>query len=469
MSTARLVMIAGALLAHAWIVRAQPAAEPPAAPPPSAAPAAPVPEPAVPAPAVPAPPVEPAPAPAPEATPVLPPAEPALAPPAEPTPAPVAPAPAPQTEIFGDPVVVSVDTGTSDTAVAAQSEPTEEDRDPTPWMLRHRRYSTREGTTGGLFIEEPSSGAVGSVRLQLALDIAPEDDFAETGNDTSRTDKAISVSWTALPLLEIFGVLEDRSTSLTLPEEDSVYAQGSLLGFKMWKSLPSIWSFGGSLRFAFNNEPGNSAPLLKATNIGLRGGASADLQNSPLKLPLIGRFNMEYLFDNSGKLIEDEERARYSVIEASDGGAALPRNETRHLISRMDRYALDVNRVDRFTLGLGFEAPLAIGREAALQPLLEYRLGIPINRQNYDCAVVRRTPNDGTPDSGDDCLATAGIASWPMNLALGVRVVPPVRGLTMLLALDLGLTGSGRFVRELSPNAPFALTIALGYDYDARP
>jgi hypothetical protein len=454
MSTARLVMIASALLAHAWIVRAQPAAEP-AAPPPSAAPA----------PAAPAPPVEPEPAP--EPAPVVPP--PAPVPDATPAPVVPAPAPVPQTEIIGDPVVVSVDTGTSDGAVAAQSEPSEEDRDPTPWMLRHRRYSTREGTTGGLFIEEPSSGAVGAVRLQLALDIAPEDDFAETGNDTSRTDKAISVSWTALPLLEIFGVLEDRSTSLTLPEEDSVYAQGSLLGFKMWKSLPSIWSFGGSLRFAFNNEPGSSAPMLKATNIGLRAGASADLQNSPLKLPLIGRLNMEYLFDNSGKLIEEEERARYAVIEASDGGAALPRNETRHLISRMDRYALDVNRVDRFTLGLGFEAPLAIGREAALQPLLEYRLGIPINRQNYDCAVVRRTPNDGTPDSGDDCLATAGIASWPMNLALGVRVVPPVRGLTMLLALDLGLTGSGRFVRELSPNAPFALTIALGYDYDARP
>jgi hypothetical protein len=56
-----------------------------------------------------------------------------------------------------------------------------------------------------------------------------------------------------------------------------------------------------------------------------------------------------------------------------------------------------------------------------------------------------------------------------MNLALGMRVVPPVRGVTLLFALDLGLAGTDTFVRELSPNAPFSLTFALGYDYDARP
>jgi hypothetical protein len=193
------------------------------------------------------------------------------------------------------------------------------------------------------------------------------------------------------------------------------------------------------------------------------------LQDAPLKLPLIGRFNASYLFDNSAKLVEDEERARYALLEASNGGAALARNETRNLVSRVERYAFDMNRVDRLTLGLGVEAPLPIAQEASIHPLLEYRMGLPINRQEFDCAIVRGEPNDGDASSGDDCLTTAGISAWPMNLVLGLRVVPPVRGVTMLLALDLGLTGADTFVRELSPNAPFALTFALGYDYDARP
>jgi len=447
-----LVLFTCAMLAQAIVVRAQPA---PAAPPPAEAPQTPAP--VVEAPAAAAPAVEPAPAP-----------EPVV----EPVPAPAAePEPPAQTEIIGDPIVVAVPVEKplepSAPVVAAQSEPAE--RDLSAWMLQHRRYSSREGSTGGLFIEEPSSGAVGAVRLQLALDIAPEDDFAEAGNDSSRTDKSISVSWTALPMLEVYGLLEDRSTTLSLPEDDSVYAQGSMLGFKAWKSLEEIWSFGGGLRFGFNNEPGSSAPMLKATNIGLRAGASADLQRSSLELPLIGRFNLEYLFDNSAMLVEDTESERYALLRASNGGAALPRNETRNLVSRMERYALDMNRVDRFTFGIGVEAPLSIGTEASLQPLLEYRLGMPINRQEFDCAIVRNTPNDGDAASGDDCLTTAGIASWPMNLALGVRVVPPVRGVTMLLALDLGLTGSSTFVRELAPNAPFTVTVAIGYDYDARP
>lgn len=454
MRSRQLVLIAGALLAQALVARAQVAPVAPTEQP--VAPAAQTAEPVA-APAAEPVPVEPV-APAPVVEPVAPAPEPLQVPPAF-----------QQTEVVGEPVVVEVAARGGADEVAAQAEPVDEEQDLSAWMLQHRRFSTREGTTGGLWIEEPSSGAPGAVRLQLALDIAPEDDFAETGNDVGRTDKAITASWTALEMLEVYGVLEDRSTSFEAPADDSIYSQGSTLGFKVWKSLERIWSFGGGLRFGFNNQPGSSAPLLKATNIDVRAGVSADLQDAPVKLPLIARFNLDYLFDNSAALVEDEENARYAALEASSGGAALPRNETRNLISRVERYAFDLNRVDRFTLGLGVEAPLSIGREASLHPLLEYRIGVPINRQDFDCAIVRGTPNDGDAASGDDCLATAGIASWPMNLALGMRVVPPVRGLTFLVALDLGLTGTDRFVRELSPNAPFSLTIALGYDYDARP
>jgi hypothetical protein len=97
-------------------------------------------------------------------------------------------------------------------------------------------------------------------------------------------------------------------------------------------------------------------------------------------------------------------------------------------------------------------------------------VGIPVNRQGYDCPFFSSDPNRGTPQSTDDtCLDDAGGKAYPMNIAIGVRVVPPVRGLSALLAVDFGLTGTDTFVRELEPTLPYRLVLALGYDFDARP
>ena len=95
---------------------------------------------------------------------------------------------------------------------------------------------------------------------------------------------------------------------------------------------------------------------------------------------------------------------------------------------------------------------------------------MPVNRQGYDCPLFPAEVDEGAPgSSGDSCMGEEGLAAWPMNLAMGVRVVPPVRGLSVVVALDLGLTGTSTFVHELAPNAPFTLMVSLGYDYDARP
>jgi outer membrane protein OmpA-like peptidoglycan-associated protein len=44
-----------------------------------------------------------------------------------------------------------------------------------------------------------------------------------------------------------------------------------------------------------------------------------------------------------------------------------------------------------------------------------------------------------------------------------------VRGLSGLLAFDIGLLGTSKFVRELAPNRPWAVMFAVGYAIDARP
>jgi hypothetical protein len=56
-----------------------------------------------------------------------------------------------------------------------------------------------------------------------------------------------------------------------------------------------------------------------------------------------------------------------------------------------------------------------------------------------------------------------------MNLGFGVRVVPPVRGLSAVLGVDIGLLGTSKFVRDLAPNTPWKVLVGLSYDYDARP
>jgi outer membrane protein OmpA-like peptidoglycan-associated protein len=139
-------------------------------------------------------------------------------------------------------------------------------------------------------------------------------------------------------------------------------------------------------------------------------------------------------------------------------------------VSRFERFGLGINRVDLLSIGVGVEVPLELATDFFLHPMLEYRMGLPINRQGYDCAY--RSDNDarGTPASIDDtCLDDAGMSAFPMTLAIGLRAVPPIRGVSVLIGADIGLTGTDSFVRELAPTAPVRLMFALGYDFDARP
>jgi OmpA-OmpF porin, OOP family len=336
--------------------------------------------------------------------------------------------------------------------------------DESAWALAHRRFNTRDGSSGGIMIADPGSGAVGSLRLQLVLDTFPGDDFLSPGDEIAQSARALSLSWTALGPLEVFAALRDRGTSQDAPEPSALHAQGLLFGFKLFQRVHGPLTAGGGLRFDVRNGLGRQTPALGATSIGLNAAAGFDFQELAKELPLVGRLNIDYLFDNSAAAIEDAEDARYRSLRN-----ALPReDDTRHLISRSERYAFGINRVDTLSVGVGGEAKLAVAERTSLHPLLEWRMGVPINRQAYDCPVS--TGSAGSRgDAADACLGTTGVDAWSMNLVAGLRVVPPVRGVSLALALDLGLSGTSTFVRELAPNSPFMLTFALGYDYDARP
>ena len=141
------------------------------------------------------------------------------------------------------------------------------------------------------------------------------------------------------------------------------------------------------------------------------------------RTPLRFSINATYTLDNTG-----------DVLTATENAINGP-------VSRIERYGLDVNRVDHFDINLGAETFLADER---IRPFAEYGILVPINRQGYACH----------PDnpSADQCLANDKVA--PSRLTLGVRFLPWKRGFSLLAAADIGVTGVGNFVEELRAAGP---------------
>jgi OOP family OmpA-OmpF porin len=320
------------------------------------------------------------------------------------------------------------------------------------------------GSTGGVHVIDGSSGELGSLRLQLGLDFFSARDFLEPGDKDQALSGQLSVSATPIEHLELFGALRSHGNSNSRGSPELLQVDGDVtLGAKLFTAVTPWLGLAAEARLTFLNAIGQLGPALDATSLGLRAAATADLRQLAAPLPLILRGNLGYLLDNSSELVSATENARYDALPLSNRRSFG--SEDRQLVSRIERFALGVNRVDRLDLALGIEAPLRVAEAFYLQPLLEWELGIPINRQGYNCLAVN-TP--ATIAATDGCLAITGVAATPSSLTLGLRVLPPVRGLSALVALDVGLLGTSKFVRELAPNQPWALIAMVGYSFDTR-
>jgi outer membrane protein OmpA-like peptidoglycan-associated protein len=55
-----------------------------------------------------------------------------------------------------------------------------------------------------------------------------------------------------------------------------------------------------------------------------------------------------------------------------------------------------------------------------------------------------------------------------MLLTMGLRLLSPPKGLAFTVAVDVGLTGTRHFVRELAPTAPYDIILGVAYAFDAR-
>ncbi len=334
--------------------------------------------------------------------------------------------------------------------------------DDDPWDRAIRAQSMLLGSTGGFRVEGAEGGPVGSFRYHFGLDFFAKGDYVAGGDSHSRIGGVLSVAGRIHRLLELWGSIRSYATSNSAGRPNLYLVMGDVrAGAKVFHSVLPWLAIGGELE----------AWLPTSADLGVEGGAlgvsidalaTADLRELDDPLPIIGRAAFGYRFDNSETFLHGFEAARYAALP----DPAVPaRDESRHLATAFERTALSANRTDFFDIRLGVEVPLRVGDDFFIQPLLEWTWAIPVNRQGYSCLEA---PSDPTEEG---CLDVEGVGSMPMDLTIGVRVLPPVSGFSAYLGVDIGLTGTSleSSVRELAMNEPYNVFFGVQYNFDTRP
>jgi outer membrane protein OmpA-like peptidoglycan-associated protein len=321
--------------------------------------------------------------------------------------------------------------------------------------------SSLAGPTGLMRVLSATSGAPGTFRFSLLTGfysgsgfLCPQcpdssGDGTDSRDDVDRVSANLFLSATPVDFLEAYLGIFSHSTSTDRPAPQLKQVVGDWnLGVKAF--MPSepeqVFTLGAALDFGFSTGSGQvGISGIDSINLGLRALASADLSKQKDGLPLRAHANLGYQFDNSGNLVKD--------YEAENG-----------TIDRIERFSLDINRVDFLTFGLGVEGLFDTAR-----PFLEWTIDIPANRQSYLCLRSEAR-------AGDSCLKDRPqFSTTPSRLSAGVRVMPwkavPwwLEGMTVTGAIDVATGGSSDFLVEVAPEVPWTVWFGLGYAVDTRP
>ena len=237
----------------------------------------------------------------------------------------------------------------SDVVSAVQAEPDDDAR--TERRLRlHNSYS---GPVGGLRVVDARPGVAGTVRTQLLFEFFSAGDFLLPDDSHDHFGGSLSLGWTLLDWLEIFGSLVAYSNSNDQGDPRLLQVIGDLrIGAKVGFDLLPWFTVGGDLTL-YQPTSSDLNVTLSAFGAQLRANATADLRELDDPLPIIARLNLAYEFNNTEELAEETENARFNTLVDP-----LPiRDETRHLLTSVERFGLGVNRTDFVHIGIGAEAP----------------------------------------------------------------------------------------------------------------
>jgi OmpA-OmpF porin, OOP family len=334
---------------------------------------------------------------------------------------------------------------------------------------RARRFvfhNTYDGSTGGIHIVDAGSGPSQTFRVQLMTDFFFQNGFLQPEDDNQHIGGSVSLSYTPWDFLELYASIQSYANS-NLAEIPILFQVlgDTVLGVKAYVELAPFFVLGGDINLNLLNTVGDIGLVGESTSVGIRVNAALDLRAvQGVEFPFVARLNLEYYVDNSSALTDRVEEARYLALP----DPAPIEFEDRHLLTRVERYALQINRTDFFNIGIGTEFPIEVVSGFTLSPIVEWEVNIPVNRNGYNCLIpIGDMP--GAVGGPDNCLANAGFAAMPSTLTLGVRALPPVRGLALTAAVDIGTSGMNTFVRELAGNAPYNVMLGLSYAVDTVP
>ena len=345
------------------------------------------------------------------------------------------------------------------------------DRASDDW--RDRRFvlhNTWGGTVGGIHVADAGGGPSESFRAQLLTNFFFADGYLAPGDNHSHIGGSLSLSWSPWDFLEIYAALSSYASSTNDPTESPQLFQvlgDSILGLKGYFEILPFLTIGGDVGVYLLNTVGDIGLVGESTSVGIRANLTFDGRGLEGNIPLIARLNLQYYVDNSSNLTNRVEQARYDALPTTGPDARMEfGDETRQLLTRFERTALGINRTDFFNIGIGFELPFTVMENFTISPIAEWVLNVPVNRQGYNCLYVE---DDFMSGIDDGCLDIQGFAAFPSTLTLGVRVLPPFRGLAITAAVDIGTSGMNTFVREVSANAPYDVILGFSYAFDAVP
>ena len=327
----------------------------------------------------------------------------------------------------------------------------EKDRDYTRY-----RHNSLLGNTGLLHTVSADSGAPGTFRISFLSSYYSGSGFlcptaarcgvqsGVNGNQdsASRSGADLAISATLLPFLEASAGLHSHASSDNFGSPSVIQVlNDSFVGLKgfMPRTADRVFSAGGLGELRFLNSAGNIE--IHTADLALAALGTVDLTNrSDLKqrIPLRFHTNIGYLFDNSSTIATNIERTRPQPI-----------------ITRIERFRFEINRVDSLFMGIGGEYISQV-----FQPFVEWTIDVASNRQGFKCITKDLAP-------GDVCLVRAsGLSGTPSRLTVGTRLTPPLYGLSATLAFDIGTSGTSTFTEERVPELPWNLYLGLGYAID---
>jgi outer membrane protein OmpA-like peptidoglycan-associated protein len=258
-----------------------------------------------------------------------------------------------------------------------------------------------------------------------------------TGGSLKQLGATLGASFGLVGPLEGYAAMRASTTSDSVPTPAtnlSVLGE-TTLGVRLAAAVSRVVRAGGFAQVDIAGARGFGGFDLGST--GARLGPVVTLDLRPNDVPLRASLEASYTLDNTAHAFADAESQRNAPV------------------TRIERFSLDVARVDRASVSVGAETFLASG---AFRPFVEYGLAVPVNRQGYRCDPLK---------SQEGCLATTSIV--PSALTLGARAFPWGSGLSLLAAIDVGVTGTGTFIEEVPPTAPWRLFAGAGYDLGATP